>query len=170
VADVLLLSFFRASPGILLFRRIAHTALPNPSERTRLVRHAGFMVFKTCLSFLAIGSKASYFKAWDNRLVGACLLFAVSCASVELLLSSFILDGLRRSPLEAEKDGYGLLPDKEGGEARDVEAGEAEKKKAGKPMKASVGRLLSLSKPERGIIIVATVALLLSSLSTMALP
>lgn len=39
-----------------------------------------------------------------------------------------------------------------------------------KKKEASVGRLLALSRPERGLIVLGTVALLLSSLSTMVLP
>lgn len=42
-----------------------------------------------------------------------------------------------------------------------------EKKKKGGP---SVGRLLALSRPERGLILAGTVALFLSSLSTLVLP
>ncbi len=51
----------------------------------------------------------------------------------------------------------------------DDDEGTARKKKK-KGGGASVGRLLSLSRPERGLIVVGTVALFLSSISTMFLP
>lgn len=47
---------------------------------------------------------------------------------------------------------------------------EEEKAKKKKKKGPSVGRLLALSRPERGLIVAGTVALLLSSLSTMILP
>jgi hypothetical protein len=77
--------------------------------------------------------------------------------------------GLRAPLLQDESKG-----DLEAGEA--VEAADededeegkakAKKKKGG----ASIGRLLSLSRPERGLIVAGTVALFLSSISTMFLP
>lgn len=52
----------------------------------------------------------------------------------------------------------------------DEQSSHKKKKKEKKKGGASVGRLLALVKPERGLIVLGTVALLLGSLSVLALP
>lgn len=178
VADVLLLSLFRASPGLVLYPRLSQRVVGSKVQRTRW---AGFMLFKTTLSSLAIWGKASAFKAWSSKPVEACLLIALLCSTLEAVLTGMVLAGVRREAAEEQqrhKDEGGhdrpLLDDtgdEEAGEAEGAaqegqEGGAASGKKKG----ASVGRLLQLAKPERGLIFWGTVALFLSSLSFMVLP
>ncbi|TFJ83181.1 hypothetical protein NSK_005516 [Nannochloropsis salina CCMP1776] len=79
IADVLLLSIFRAGPGTLVLWRLKETRRKGidsrpPSLRRTLVRQASFMVFKTWLSFLALLGKASQFRVWDEKVLEESLI------------------------------------------------------------------------------------------------
>lgn len=177
VADVLLLAFFRAAPGLVVYPRFSSRATLLRSTKRQKTWWCGFMMFKTSLSCLAILGKASAFKAWENRMVGACLLIALVCSTAETFLTALILSGVRREPdrstaLQKDDDGYRPLLDEEAGQgaAGDARGGAASGVEQGRKKGASVGRLLALAKPERGLVFWGTVALFISSLSFMALP
>lgn len=75
--------------------------------------------------------------------------------------------GLRVPLLQGEGKGDDADVEAGGVDSEDDEEENEEKEKKKGP---SVGRLLALSRPERGLILAGTVALFLSSLSTMVLP
>lgn len=173
---MLLLAFFRAAPGLAVYPRFSSRATLLRSTKRQKTWWCGFMMFKTSLSCLAILGKASAFKAWENRMVGACLLIALVCSTAETFLTALILSGVRREPdrstaLQKDDDGYRPLLDEEAGQAAvDARGGAASGGEQGRKKGASVGRLLALAKPERGLVFWGTVALFISSLSFMALP
>ncbi|KAM3567938.1 hypothetical protein VYU27_009929 [Nannochloropsis oceanica] len=201
VADVVLLSFFRAGPGTWVLWRVreqrkAGIASSSPSLKKKLTHQASFMVFKTWLSFLALLGKSSQFRRWDGGLLEGIMFFTLVSAGCESLGSVLLLAGVRKdtslppslSPSSFSSLDRPLLQPEREGEKEDVERGEGgkvgggedvergeggkegEEEGRGKKGKASVSRLLALSKPERGLIVLGTVALLLSSISTMFLP
>jgi len=195
----MLLSWFRAAPGIFAFSKIAQCEdLNHPPKQ--FIWTAAFMVFKVCLSFLAIFSKSSYFKAWDDTWAGVCLMFTLTAAGVELVLVSLILAGLRSAAKAGERkeetmgesngnSSSSLYEPLVGRESKDIEAGggggggdgtPSSSSRGGSPSSSSsikaakrgssIYRLMALSKPERPLILIGTIALFLSSASSMALP
>ena len=83
------------------------------------------------------------------------MYFALICAGLEALVSLVMLIGVRRDKAihpPTHPSTHPLLDEEE----RDVESGEeskTEEKEEKKKSKASVGRLLALSRPERGLIV-----------------